>query len=347
MNINGTGRYGQIFALVFEFTSYHLQISIYIVFTTRDSHWLLVLFTVVRNGPDMILSILVITASLCLTPIRSEHDCKNYSNANLSDYVYTVCTGTNVTTLNTSRQFCQDITKDGDVVTFPNVDEYNFIITQINNTVNRDTFKYSPGFYQKMNSSNKYSPHTGEFFWIDDPTTVITNESSTYWEPFNKFITEFDNLEDEKEISTFSLNLDGEFKHLSTVALALDGIDSLNGDIICVQKRSNETSLPSTTITTTSMTTRTDGETTRTSSTHSRAPSTRLLLTHLQHGYYSRLSSTTDITSASTVSRSNNAGSSSASNATEPAQQGSNSSKMECGITLVAVTFVHVFWWIR
>ncbi|KAF6026481.1 hypothetical protein EB796_015222 [Bugula neritina] len=47
-----------------------------------------------------------------------------------------------------------------------------------------------PGLFQ-TSKDNRFNPETGDYYWINEPHTKITNESSSYWQPFDFVITKF------------------------------------------------------------------------------------------------------------------------------------------------------------
>ena len=177
------------------------------------------------------LPIVIILSSVIIT--LAKQSCQVFPNYNTGAYTYTVCNETQVKDLDTSRAFCKE--KGSDVVTFPNYEEYHFIISQINETYNKETFRYTLGIIQKSDG-DKYNPETGEFYWITDETTVITNESQTYWEPIKNLILHFDSQPlSARQVGTWMLNLDGT----PLPGVGLTGGISLTdhyGDVICVKE---------------------------------------------------------------------------------------------------------------
>ena len=154
-------------------------------------------------------SVLLLTLYITLT--QAQPECRTFPNYETKAYTYTACTNVvQVVDLVTTRSYCQE-QHSSDAKVFPNEMDYNFIIGQLNDSVS-NTFKYFPGFYQRGNVEDKYSPETGEFYWITDADTQITNESATYWQPFSDLILRFDEQSlSNRQTRSFLLTLEGKW----------------------------------------------------------------------------------------------------------------------------------------
>ncbi|KAF6026478.1 hypothetical protein EB796_015219 [Bugula neritina] len=68
-----------------------------------------------------------------------------------------------------------------------------------------------PGFVQRKNNGSD-ELLTGEYYWIDELNTTVTNESSTYWQPFSFVITNYSQqMQSVKLNANFVLNGRGEW----------------------------------------------------------------------------------------------------------------------------------------
>lgn len=177
-------------------------------------------------------AILTLTIAKLIAVAFAEQTCNTYPNYNTKAYTYTVCNGTDVIDLETSQIFCQDHAK-GHVITFPNYEEYSFIVNTLNSTMGKD-FRYVPGFYQ-IRKADKYNPETGHYFWVTDPNTRITNESKTYYQPFKDLIENFDNHESlhVMQTGTFVLNLEGK-RYIGVSVVGGLSLTKVGGGVICV-----------------------------------------------------------------------------------------------------------------
>lgn len=179
---------------------------------------------------------LVIAAlAALLACAKANPNCQTLPNYNTNAYTYTVCTGTKVVELNTSKEYCQEHGY-GWVVTFPNENEYTFLVNSLNASQDSSTFKYIPGFYQQKNSDNVYVPETGIFHWVTDPNTKITEDSTTYWEPFRRLIKGFEKEPySTKQSASYLLDLQGRLY----AGVSLNGGESttaVNGNVVCMKE---------------------------------------------------------------------------------------------------------------
>lgn len=177
----------------------------------------------------------VVDALTALTLTLAEPKCDIFPNYKTKARTYTICTGTDAIDFNSSRQFC--LQQKGDLVTFPNVEEFEFLNLKLNETVGED-FKYMAGFFQTRKTGDMYSPQTEEYFWVTDTENKITRDSKTYWEPFRKLII---NEERDKlhvtiqQLGTFLLDASGTWYGFKSVKQSQPYNNLTIGNVVCAK----------------------------------------------------------------------------------------------------------------
>jgi len=183
---------------------------------------------------------LLLTLLLAFVPVilATSQFCTEVPNTEAKSYTYIICNGTSATNLQSSREFCQKTYPSSDIVTFASKEEFDFISKAINDTITekREDFRYIPGFSQEKNSTSRFNPETGIYFWVTDPTVQITNESTTYWNVFHQLINNFTKQSlFLRQRASFALDADGKWYAGESLTSPISSTN-IKGGVICMKK---------------------------------------------------------------------------------------------------------------
>lgn len=127
-------------------------------------------------------------------------------------FEYKVCKDDTPVTQFASSTLCNVALPGSHLVTFKTKDEFDFVLEFLSSTtlISSNDFRFIPGFYHHKRGSPE-NLISQKFYWLDDINTRVTENSSTYWQPFNSHITQFASLnESEQQLVYFVMNTQGE-----------------------------------------------------------------------------------------------------------------------------------------
>lgn len=149
-----------------------------------------------------------LTFCLALSSIKSlEHNCTT-TRVQAANCEIHICKEIGYRSFNGSRKFCQEHFEESDLVSFESENEFNYLLI-ILRSYRDPKLRFFPGIYQSP-SNDQWHPETGKFYWITSGER-LTNESETYWKPFDKWIEHFDSIEpvSEKQFQYYLMDSNG------------------------------------------------------------------------------------------------------------------------------------------
>lgn len=162
---------------------------------------------------------------------QAQSECSIYKKRH--SVVYAICTNFSKTSFDDTRKFCKATLGGGDVISYRSSEELEFVQNIfIRAKAEMDTFIHFVGFHQKS-SGNKFAPQSGEFFWLYDTNTRVTNESKTFWQPFEQLILNFSNQSHQiKHTGNFLLDPKGNYYPGEQINGGPSATET-NGNVIC------------------------------------------------------------------------------------------------------------------